>query len=366
VAALTAAVFVQLAAVAAVASVGYVQTKLALNGEAEQRAATEVAEGRAKDEAQRATRLWYAASINLAQRDWQHANIAQLRTLLAETEQYPDRGFEWYYWQRMCHLEQLTLIGHRAEIRAASWSQDGRRLATGSADGTAKVWDAESGRHLLSLKGHTSPVWSVSWSPDGQRLATASEDGTAKVWDANSGREILTLKGHTNCVTSVAWSADGKRPATGCGRMHGSGENSAKVWDAMTGRAILNLKGHREWASGLSWSPDGEQSATASGDGTVRLWDATGGRQLHTLKGHTGGILSVAWCPDGKRLATGGMDATAKVWDAVDGRERPAYHCPKPSTAPIPLTPGRSQFWYAAGVIAILIYVLVLGPGVPR
>ena len=37
----------------------------------------------------------------------------------------------------------------------------------------------------------------MSWSPDGTRLATGSRDGTAKVWDAAGGRELLTLKGHT-------------------------------------------------------------------------------------------------------------------------------------------------------------------------
>ena len=71
-----------------------------------------------------------------------------------------------------------------------SWSPDGTRLATGSADGTAKVWDAAGGRELLTLKGHTGLVWSVSWSPDGTRLATGSSDGTAKVWDA-AGAEAV-------------------------------------------------------------------------------------------------------------------------------------------------------------------------------
>ena len=60
-----------------------------------------------------------------------------------------------------------------------------------------------------------SPVRSVSWSPDGTRLATGSEDGTAKVWDAAGGRELLTLKGHTGQVHSVSWSPDGTRLATG-------------------------------------------------------------------------------------------------------------------------------------------------------
>ena len=84
--------------------------------------------------------------------------------------------------------ELLTLKGHAGPVCSVSWSPDGTRLATGSEDGTAKVWDAAGGRELLTLKGHTGWVRSVSWSPDGTRLATGSEDGTAKVWDAAGGR----------------------------------------------------------------------------------------------------------------------------------------------------------------------------------
>ena len=47
-----------------------------------------------------------------------------------------------------------------------------KRLATGSSDGTAKVWDAETGKELLTLTGHTGPISSVSWNSDGERLAT--------------------------------------------------------------------------------------------------------------------------------------------------------------------------------------------------
>jgi WD40 repeat protein len=71
-----------------------------------------------------------------------------LWALLLETADYPDRGFEWYYWQRQCHQELHTLAGHRADVGAVSWSLDGKLLATGSADGTAKVWDAANGREI--------------------------------------------------------------------------------------------------------------------------------------------------------------------------------------------------------------------------
>jgi len=95
-----------------------------------------------------------------------------------------------------------------------AWSPDGKWLATGSWDSTAKVWDAASGRELHVLRGHNDYISSVAWSPNDKRLATGSWDQTVKVWDAASGQELLTLRGHNEKIESVSWSLDGKRLAT--------------------------------------------------------------------------------------------------------------------------------------------------------
>ena len=68
-----------------------------------------------------------------------------------------------------------------------AFSPDGQRIVTGSADQTAKVWDAASGGELLTLKGHSAAIWSVAFSPDGQRIVTGSWDQTAKVWEVATG-----------------------------------------------------------------------------------------------------------------------------------------------------------------------------------
>jgi WD40 repeat protein/serine/threonine protein kinase len=301
VASLTAAVFTLLASVAAVASVGYVR-------EAAQWAAAEAA-GRQRH------RQWYAASLSLMQQDWQSNQMDRLRALLAETQDYPDRGFEWYYWQRLCHLELNNLIGQRAEVAAVCWSPDGKRLATASWDRTAKVWEAASGQELLTLSGHSNAVHSVSWSPNGKRLATASFDGTARVWDAADGRQLLTLEGHTGGVYSVSWSPDSERLATG------GKDGIPKVWDAADGRQLLTLKGHTGPVESVCWSPDGKQLVTGSADKTAKVWDAADGRELLTFKGHTAWVESVSWSPNGKQLATGASDGTLKVWEASGGQE---------------------------------------------
>jgi len=71
--------------------------------------------------------------------------------------------------------------GHRSVVVSAAWSPDGGRITTGSFDGTAKVWDAKSGRELLTLHAQNH-VWSVAWSPDGKRLASSSEDGIVQIY----------------------------------------------------------------------------------------------------------------------------------------------------------------------------------------
>jgi WD40 repeat protein len=276
-----------------------------------------------------AIRNAYFANINVIQSDWEHGNVVRIRERLTETRDYGGRGFEWGYWNRLCHLELLTLKGHTGTVYSVGFSPDGRRIVTGgSYDNTAKVWDAASGRETLTLKGHGNTVRCVSFSPDGQRILTGSDDHTARVWDAASGRLLLTLrlKGHTRSLTAVSFSPDGRRIVTG------SYDNTVKVWDAASGREIVTLKLKRytrtvwsvvrNYAPCVSLSPDGRHILTGSVDGTATVWDAENGRETLTLKGHTGPVSAVSFSPDGRRILTGsGDDTTAKVWDAASGRQ---------------------------------------------
>jgi hypothetical protein len=113
-------------------------------------------------------------------------------------------------------------------------SPDGKRVVSGSMDGTVKVWDAQTGQLLLSLEGHTARVNSVAWSPDGKRIVSGSHDQTVKVWAADEGQEVLSPIGHTERVDSVFWSRDGKWIS---GRELRRAGRSAEplTWDAATG-----------------------------------------------------------------------------------------------------------------------------------
>jgi WD40 repeat protein len=211
------------------------------------------------------------------------------------------------------HLRR-TLRGHSRTVMSVAFSPDGKRIATGSIDKTAKIWDTESGKELLTLRGHSNTVESVAFSPDGKRIATGSGDATAKVWDTKSGEELMTLRA-LSTVTSVAFSPDSRRIVTG------GYDKTAKIWDAESGKELVTLLGHSEVVNSAVFSSDGSRIATGSGDETAKIWDAESGKELVTLRGHSSSVKSVVFSPDDKRIATGSLDKTAKIWDTESGKE---------------------------------------------
>ena len=77
----------------------------------------------------------YAAKLNLAERDWRDANVAQVLRHLDETRPPAGksdlRGFEWYYLDRLCRSQGRALAGHDDAVTSVAYSRDGRRLASG-------------------------------------------------------------------------------------------------------------------------------------------------------------------------------------------------------------------------------------------
>jgi hypothetical protein len=75
-----------------------------------------------------------------------------------------------------------VLRGHTRSVFSGVFSPDGQRIATASDDGTARIWDVQTGKTTAVLAGHAGTVWSAGFSPHGQRVVTASDDGTARIW----------------------------------------------------------------------------------------------------------------------------------------------------------------------------------------
>ncbi len=211
--------------------------------------------------------------------------------------------------------ERQRFYGHQGWVISVSYSPDGQTLASGSFNGSIKVWDIETGAEITTLTGHQGWISGVSYSPDGKTLASSSRDGSIKLWDVEMGVEITTLTGNQGSIRSLRYTPDGKTLASG------GKDGSLKVWDVETGAEITTFTGHQEWVNSISYSPDEKTLASGGDDKTIKVWDAETGVVITTLTGHQGSVYSISYSPDGKTLASGSQDGSIKVWDIETGAE---------------------------------------------
>jgi len=265
--------------------------------------------------------------------------------------------------------------GHTDSVNSVAFSPDGLLIASGSYDGTVRLWDVQTGKEIRRLEAHrkawTMGVLSVAFSPDGRSIASGDHDGTVQLWDVQTGREIRRLEGHTDSVMSVTFSPDGRLIASGGwdetvrlwdvetgkeirrlerdsdvhrkARPPDSAYNDVAncvafssdsrlvvsngipgivlLWDVQTGKEIRRFKGHTDIVRSVAFSPDGLLIASGSYDGTVRLWDVQTGKEIWRLNPHTFDVYSVAFSSDGRWIASGGADRTVRLWDVQTGKE---------------------------------------------
>ncbi|MDZ4159674.1 MAG: protein kinase [Anaerolineaceae bacterium] len=207
-------------------------------------------------------------------------------------------------------VQLRTLKGHTSGVRSVAFSPDGATLASGSWDGTIRLWRVTDGSQLRTLAGHTNGVTSVAFSPDGATLASGSSDKTIRLWRVTDGSQLRTLKGHTSGVWSVAFSPDGATLTSG------SSDKNLRLWRVTDGSQLRMLKGHTRYVNSVAFSPDGATLATGSED-NIWLWRVSDGSLLRTLEGHTGwlgSVRSVVFSPDGATLASGSGDGTVRLW----------------------------------------------------
>jgi WD40 repeat protein len=260
---------------------------------------------RAKDGEGLANRLRYVSDVELADRAIRENRIGRALELLDAQQPGPGaedlRGVEWHHLWRLCHGSLLTLHGHEGEVTCVAYSGDGKRLTSGGADKTVRVWDAGTGQALVTLQGHTAPVACVTFADGDRRLLSADRDGTVKAWVARTGQEIGSFCCRGGNVTAVALSMDGNRAAFATG-------GSVQVWDARAGKEGASFTGPEGFVgkvTALAFSPDGQRLAGAASRQT-KLWDLQTGKLIRVLNGDADGPATLMFSRDGRYLAAAG------------------------------------------------------------
>ena len=209
-------------------------------------------------------------------------------------------------WDVASQEEIATLYPRRSQVTSVDFSPDGTILA-GTAGSDIMLWDVASGEVIavLAVGGRPGP-YCVVFSPDGTTLATGLTDGRVKLWDVASQEAIATLEGHSELVWSVAYSPDGTTVAV-------ASEDRVGKWDVASLEEIGVPEAQRGWVRSVAFSPDGTAVASGDAHGSVEIWDVSTGYIVNVA--HIAEIYSVAFSPDGTTLAAGSLDGKIVMWD---------------------------------------------------
>ena len=237
-------------------------------------------------------------------------------------------------------------------ISSMALSPDGTKIASGTWDGTIRLWEVATGMNTVTIpEGHPGAVqwlafqdddkllaagwqqfssWDVAtgtniaatplgggtraaFSPDGTILAAQGREGTIELWDVATATSTATLEGHQDEIESLAFSPDGSTLASG------SRDHTIKLWDVVTGDNVATPEGHDSWVFSVVFSPDGRTLASGGADGSVKLWDVATAANTATFEAHAHWVQSVAFSPDGGTVASAGLDGKVMLWDTESG-----------------------------------------------
>jgi len=204
------------------------------------------------------------------------------------------------------------LEGHKTanSVLGLTWHPHQSILATGSDDGTVRLWDLTVGtsRIFCTLE---EKVGAIAWSPAGDRLAVTSASGNVHIWHTGWGNLISSCRVHESIICNACWAFDGRALVT-CDL-----EGIISILEAKDLQVIRRLNGHTEAVNDITLSPDKSLIASSSTDKTVRVWDLSSGTIVAVLEGHIDAVLAVSFSPGSNFLASAARSHRESESDGV-------------------------------------------------
>lgn len=208
--------------------------------------------------------------------------------------------------------------GHQARVLVVALNATGTRLASGSADGSVRLWDTANGqeRARLDVGGE---VGALAFNPEGTRLAAGLSDGDIQLWDlsedAKAPHPLARLNGSKSRIRHLRFLTQGMLAS-------GGDDKIIRLWDVASGQEKATIGNSSARISSAIAMNDGTLGAIGYNDGHVELWDLASGQPRARLDNDGGPVLSLAFHPNGRWLAVGHADGSVRFWDVETRQER--------------------------------------------
>eukprot|EP00941_MAST-03F_sp_MAST-3F-sp1_P005638 g5638.t1 len=235
---------------------------------------------------------------------------------------------------------------NRSSIReylGTSFSRDGKTLLSASSDHKVSVWKVveNSFEKCGELKDHSQSVWCAKFSDCQNFIATGSSDGTIRLWRVPSFKCLHIFQAGRKGVYSLCWSYHKLDDLVLPCVIGASGDGCLRIWDwdnnhhrANSHRVILRtdpattLKGHRgqcRTVCSLSMYENTVFVASGGIDHSIKVWSQGSGqwKELFTLLGHAGPVYEIQKISSNENSENGSLpfliscseDKTIRIWD---------------------------------------------------
>ncbi len=211
------------------------------------------------------------------------------------------------------------LLGeHKGKVTSLSVAPDGSHVASGSWDGSIRLWPLTEMGRADELPYPGAGVNAVAHSSDGRFLFAATSKGVLLQYNLEQGGSPLPLVEHgfgiNRLVAGPGWIA------------YGAVDGGTRVIDAGTGAQIADFTLDRRPILALSWHPETAQLAVGDGHGYIMMVDTDGWRITRDFRAmRHGPVWALAFSPDGQVIYAGGLDDVVYAWpvDLMDELDAP-------------------------------------------
>ncbi len=243
-------------------------------------------------------------------------------------------------WNTETGIIYRTLVGLKKRPNRIVFSADSKRLFSAGEDGLITSWDPALVKIFNSTDGHIGSIKALDISADGIYLASGGEDKILRVWAiaGNNLKLVYELKGHKKSITALKFSPNGTNLVSG------SADKSLKIWDMRNGNNIADLAAHDGWIRCVDYSPDGRFIASGGDDNLIKIWNAQDLSAHKTLEGHTDWVQTLSYTRTGNHIISGGHDHRIRIWDVQSGEEVGSSEKLEQIVLSVDASPSRSDF----------------------